>query len=237
MSGMKLLIEQGPKQKRFVGFAPDWPGFERNGKTEHDLLEKLEAYLPRYTRVAARAGQEAPFLSQNHIEVIGRYPGNTSTDYWGVSHVPAACDKELPSAVEWERRLSLLAAAWAEFDMIAARVSSELQRGSRGGGRMRDEVIGHTWMTEVVQITPKLGLDSKFPALLTPKGLASHRALLIDAFRRYHQAGKLMVGRSWTLPFLLRRAAYHVLDHAWEMEDKDLSGNANGLEETNGEQA
>jgi hypothetical protein len=30
--------------------------------------------------------------------------------------------------------------------------------------------------------------------------------------------------RSWTLPFLIRHSAFHVMDHAWEMEDKDLSG-------------
>ena len=28
---------------------------------------------------------------------------------------------------------------------------------------------------------------------------------------------------TWTLPFLIRHSAYHTLDHAWEMEDKDLS--------------
>ena len=26
-----------------------------------------------------------------------------------------------------------------------------------------------------------------------------------------------------TLPFLIRHSAFHTLDHAWEMEDKDLS--------------
>jgi len=30
--------------------------------------------------------------------------------------------------------------------------------------------------------------------------------------------------RSWTLPYLIRHSAFHTLDHAWEMEDKDLSG-------------
>jgi hypothetical protein len=30
--------------------------------------------------------------------------------------------------------------------------------------------------------------------------------------------------RSWTLPFLVRHSAFHTLDHAWEMEDKDLTG-------------
>ena len=32
--------------------------------------------------------------------------------------------------------------------------------------------------------------------------------------------------RSWTLPFLIRHSAFHTLDHAWEMEDKDLTGDA-----------
>ena len=27
----------------------------------------------------------------------------------------------------------------------------------------------------------------------------------------------------WTLSYLLRHSAYHVLDHTWEMEDRDLS--------------
>ena len=30
--------------------------------------------------------------------------------------------------------------------------------------------------------------------------------------------------RKRTLPFLIRHSAFHTLDHAWEMEDKDLSG-------------
>ena len=30
--------------------------------------------------------------------------------------------------------------------------------------------------------------------------------------------------RSSTLPYLIRHSAFHNLDHAWEMEDKDLSG-------------
>ena len=28
--------------------------------------------------------------------------------------------------------------------------------------------------------------------------------------------------KPWTLPFLIRHSAFHTLDHAWEMEDKDL---------------
>ncbi len=41
--------------------------------------------------------------------------------------------------------------------------------------------------------------------------------------RAYNAEGKLGRGRNWTMALLLRHTAFHVLDHAWEMEDKDLS--------------
>jgi hypothetical protein len=30
--------------------------------------------------------------------------------------------------------------------------------------------------------------------------------------------------RNGSLPYLIRHSAFHTLDHAWEMEDKDLTG-------------
>jgi hypothetical protein len=32
-----------------------------------------------------------------------------------------------------------------------------------------------------------------------------------------------MAGK-WPLRFLIRHTAFHVMDHTWEMEDKDLGG-------------
>ena len=57
---------------------------------------------------------------------------------------------------------------------------------------------------------------------LTPEGLVQHRTSYIAAIRAYH-AGEVRRMRSWNLPFLLRHTAYHTMDHAWEMQDKDLS--------------
>ena len=31
------------------------------------------------------------------------------------------------------------------------------------------------------------------------------------------------MARTWTVQFLIRRCAWHMLDHAWEMEDRDLT--------------
>jgi hypothetical protein len=59
-------------------------------------------------------------------------------------------------------------------------------------------------------------------AALTPDGLRTHRETYVEAMRAYNAGeGKRM--RSWTLPFLIRHSAFHTLDHAWEMEDKDLT--------------
>jgi hypothetical protein len=39
--------------------------------------------------------------------------------------------------------------------------------------------------------------------------------------RAFHAEGK-RAGK-WPLRYLIRHTAYHTLDHAWEMEDKDLT--------------
>jgi hypothetical protein len=61
-------------------------------------------------------------------------------------------------------------------------------------------------------------------AALTRDGPRQHRETYSGSMRAY-EAGE--VERricSWTLPFLIRHSAFHPLDHAWGMEDKDLSG-------------
>ena len=69
-----------------------------------------------------------------------------------------------------------------------------------------------------------LALDLPEDARLTAQGRAKHRNAYVRAIRQYNAAGKS--ARSWRLQFLLRHTAYHVMDHAWEMEDKDLTSEA-----------
>ena len=220
---LNVIVEIGPKGKKVVATAWDWPGLERNGKTEEDALATLEAYLPRYAKVADRAGLGDEFRAQTNPTVVERYDGVGSTDFWGISHASCDLDRQPMSTEEWERRLRLLQACWAEFDAIAARVSPVLRRGPRGGGRDRDEIINHVFGTERTQMARKVGVQTPQGVMLTPEGLRAHREDYIEALRAYHAEGK-QAGRTWTLSFLLRRTAYHTLDHAWEMEDKDLTG-------------
>lgn len=49
---IRLVMEIGPKGKRVIAVAPDWPGLERGAKTEEAAIERLRAYLPRYRPVA-----------------------------------------------------------------------------------------------------------------------------------------------------------------------------------------
>jgi hypothetical protein len=124
-----------------------------------------------------------------------------------------------------ERRLGLLDAAWRFFDDVAARVSPEMRRGARGGGRDRDEIVAHVFGNERVQFSKKVGVATPPGVMLTPDGLRAHREQFLDGLREYNAADR-KVGRTWTIQYLLRHCAFHVLDHAWEMEDKDLTGEA-----------
>jgi hypothetical protein len=55
-----------------------------------------------------------------------------------------------------------------------------------------------------------------------PDALRDYRAAFCAAIREYNARGAS--ARNWTVQFVIRHSAYHVLDHAWEMEDRDLSG-------------
>ncbi|MGB3307030.1 MAG: hypothetical protein WBA63_12650 [Thermomicrobiales bacterium] len=219
---LRVVLEVGPKGRKVVATAWDWPGLERNGKTEEEALANLAAYLPRYAAVAGRAGRSAEFARQVAITVVEKYDGVGSTDFWGISFASCDLDRQAIAVDEWERRLGLLRACWAEFDDVAARVSPELRKGPRGGGRNRDEIINHVFGNERVQFARKVGVATPPGVMLTPDGLQTHRNAFIDGLREYHAGGR-KAGRAWTLSFLLRHTAYHVMDHSWEMEDKDLS--------------
>ena len=171
--------------------------------------------------VAKRAGLADAFASESAPEVVERYPGNTSTDWWGIAHVPSEIEREVLSATELERRLDLLQASWDYFDDIAARVSEELQLGARGGGRSRDEIIRHVYASERHNYWRKVGIREEDGLRLTPDDLTAHRQRYLDAIRDYSAEGKI-AGRSMPIQFLMRRTAQHVMDHAWEMEDRDL---------------
>ena len=220
---IRTVVERGPKGKRSVAFALDWPGWSRGARTPELALEALESYRGRYSSVAALAGLSREFDAAGPLEIVEDKVGTGSTDFWGISFSPAATEHGPMTDAEFDRAITLLRACWAYFDEVAGRVSPHMRKGPRGGGRDRDRIIRHTVRTESEDFAKQVGIRIPEEAALTPDGLQTHRRDYVAAMRAYNAGEVRRRMRSWTLPFLIRHSAYHTLDHAWEMEDKDLS--------------
>jgi hypothetical protein len=220
---IRVTLEIGPKGKKVVAVAADWPGLARGAKTEGEAIERLRSYIPRYSQVAKLAGMKEAFDTAKDIEVVERYPGTPSTDFWSISFAFSSIDEQEMSGDELERELRLMQACWAFFDDVRGRVSAEMKKGARGGGRDRDRIVGHTFGAER-DWAEKVGVLTPEGAMLTDGGLKAHREAYCQAIRDYHSKGRLPGKRAkWPLRYLIRHTAFHTMDHAWEMEDKDLN--------------
>jgi len=220
---VRTVIERGPKEKRAVAFSIDWPGWSRGARSAQLALETLESYRERYRPVAGLAGMAREFAAAGPLEIVEERVGTGSTDFWGISFSPSATEQGPMGEAEFKRAITLLRACWAFFDGVSARVSPDMRKGPRGGGRDRDRMISHTIRTESEDFATRVGLRIPEGAALTPDGLRQHREAYIGAMRAYNAGEFERRMKSWTLPFLIRHSAFHTLDHAWEMEDKDLS--------------
>ena len=221
-----IVLERGPKSKRYVAYSVDWLGWSRGAKTGEQAVETLEAYRERYREVPRRAGLEREFDAGGPLEIAEERVGTPSVDFWAISFSASSReDDPLPDDV-LERRLGLLRAAWDLFDDAAAGVSVELRKGPRGGGRERDEIVRHVMRVESLDFARQAGLldYDEDTAPIAAKARAPYRQRYLQAIRDYN-AGKVEKRmRSRTLPFLIRHSAFHTLDHAWEMQDRDLTG-------------
>jgi hypothetical protein len=217
---LRVTVEIGPKGKKVAAVAPDWPGLERGAKTEDAAIARLESYIPRYAQIANLAGMNAEFAAITTLDIVEQYPGTGSTDFWGISFAFSSIDHQPLSREELERELTLMQACWTFFDDVHFRVSAEMQKGVRGGGRDRDHIVRHTLANEMDWAT-KLGLPNLYSENLTDEVVNKHRAAYCNAIRDFHAEGKM--ARNWPLRYLIRHTAYHTMDHAWEMEDKDLT--------------
>jgi hypothetical protein len=217
---LRVMLEIGPRGKKVVAVAPDWPGLERGAKTGEAAMERLQSYLPRYAKVAKLVGMDAEFAAITTADVVEQYPGTGSTDFWGISFAFSGIDRQDMSSEELERQLTLMQACWSYFDEVRSRVSTEMHKGPRGGGRDRDHIVRHTFGTEQ-DWAEKIGVLTPQGAMLTDEGLKAHRDAYSKGIREFHSQGKM--ARTWPLRFLIRHTAFHTMDHAWEMEDKDLT--------------
>jgi hypothetical protein len=218
---VRVMLESG-KKKRVVASAFDWPGWDRSTKLGGDVLAVLDSYRHRFAKVAEHAGYGDEFGRLGDLEVVEQVEGIGMTDYYGVSGRAATAEGGPMTEAELDRKLALLRASWTTFDDTAARVSAELRKGPRGGGREKDRIIQHVNGSEIDEFAPKVGVKVPLETRDDPKALRAYRDAFADAIREHHARGE--PARSWALQFLIRRCAWHMLDHAWELEDRDRTG-------------
>ena len=77
---------------------------------------------------------------------------------------------------------------------------------------------------ESLDFAKQVGLKMEDGPILAGKELQRYRDDYVAGMRAYNAGPAERRMKKWTLPFLIRHSAFHALDHAWEMEDKDLSG-------------
>jgi hypothetical protein len=182
-------------------------------------LAVLAAYRPRYAKVAALAGFGTEFGATGELEVVEQLEGSGMTDFYGVSARAAGPENSPVTESECERKIALLRASWSTFDDLAARVSPELRKGPRGGGRDRAQIVRHVNGAEIYEFAPKVGVRFALETRDDAEALRNYRNAFVEGIREHHARDE--PARSWALQFLIRRCAWHMLDHAWEMEDRD----------------
>jgi hypothetical protein len=195
---MRVDVTVEVTDKKVFASALGWPGWCRPGRTEQDAVEVLAAYRDRYAVVAAEAGLALP--DEVELHVVERLPGTTTTTF-GAPDVRSAHE----TGPATEQDVVLLEASWRVLDRVVAGAPEQLRKGPRGGGRDRDAIDRHVREAQH-SYARKVGVR------LTPAERADTGRARRELLAALREGGG---DRYW-----VRRCAWHVLDHAWEIEDK-----------------
>ena len=222
---IRVAVEAG--SRRAFATAVDWPGWSRGATSEAEALAALVAYGDRYRRVVVRSpgGFDAPDDVAG-LEVVERPRGGSGTDF-GVPGADLAADDSPLGGAELERQAAILRACWRSFDRAAeAAVGVVLRTGPRGGGRELEKIAEHALEAEEAYLRqlgarpPRAG-DSSGADSPADRWPDLREAMLVTlAARAGGEPPATQVKRPWSPRYFVRRAAWHVLDHAWEIEDR-----------------
>ena len=218
---LEIYLEVG--NRRTIAAALDWPGWCRLGRDEAGALEALLAYGPRYAKVvrSTRLGFQVPDDLSAFV-VKERLKGNATTDY-GVPGLAPAFDSQSLDEMELRRLQTILKACWRTFDRrIETAQGKALRTGPRGGGRTLEKITDHVFESEKGYLA---SLGGKLSATAgSPSSLAQTRKTILQTLRT-SAAGELPThgprgGKRWSARYFVRRDAWHILDHVWEIEDR-----------------
>lgn len=217
---------EGGARRTFAG-AIEWPGWCRSAGSAEEAVVALVAYAPRYAAAVAVSGLLfEPPVDVAALHVAERLVGDSGTEFGVPSQAPEADQRGLdPAALE--RQVALLEAAWSTFDGVAARaVGHALRLGPRGGGRDLDRIIEHVREADagyLAQLGARAPRQQGIPGQTDWEAL---RARAVQTLRARTIGAPVVeadrVKRPWTPRYHVRRATWHLLDHAWEIEDRML---------------
>lgn len=219
---VQVYTETG--QKRTFAGVLDWPGWCRSDRDEAAALQTLFDYLPRYARVLKAAGITFAEPDSADFKIVERLKGDATTDF-GAPGFPPAYDAAPTDAALLKHLQAILRACWAAFDRAAdAADGKDLRKGPRGGGRDLGKIVRHVHESQH-------GYLGKLPwKRQKPQGgnlaeeIAHQRDEVIAALEEASKEGAPIYGPRggllWTPRYFVRREAWHVLDHTWEIEDR-----------------
>jgi hypothetical protein len=223
MNSIQVFVERGEK-RTFVG-AVNWPGWCRSGREEKAALQALMDYGPRYAQVLGGTDVEfqVPTDPADYL-VTEQHVGNATTDF-GAPAVILDADREPIDRGDFERMQTVLQACWQAFDRAVQRATGrELRKGPRGGGRDLAKIVDHVLEADRAYLA-RLAWKHKREGEEDPaKELSRTRQAILNALNVAVDEGLPEQGPRggiiWPARYFIRRVAWHVLDHAWEIEDR-----------------
>jgi hypothetical protein len=193
-----IYLEKG--RASVFAVALEWPGWCRRAPTSELAIEELVNYRPRYRAIVGRA------FDPGDVEVIGEVSGNATTDF-GAPGVPGPWDEIAMETKERERHVDVLLRCWRYFDDVVREAPEQLRKGPRGGGRDRDAIALHVREAE-------RAYGSKLGTRIPPRApWNEQRTQIVDALAATTES-------RWPRAYAIRRLAWHITDHAWEIQDK-----------------
>jgi hypothetical protein len=203
-SVIEVYLEIGTK--KVFAMTRAWPGWGRPAKTIDDALEALAGYHPRYSLIAQSVGIELP---DPDFDVVAEVEGNATTDFGAPGIVPPIDLEPVPSGSALQQ-VELLRGCLQALQSGVAAAPEELRKGPRGGGRNTSKIIRHVADADRGYAT-RIGVKA---------GKRPIKDIRADVFARCAELAEHPEETKWPLPYYLRRAAWHITDHLWEIEDK-----------------
>jgi len=220
---VSIYLEKAPK--RSIAGALEWPGWCRSGKTTNEALSNLLQSGPRYALtirtidLSFRAPENAAdFLIAEQLE------GNSGTEF-GVPSVVPSIDALPLDAPQLERFQAMLNVFWQALEQAAqAAEGKELRKGPRGGGRELEKILSHVLESHAGYLSAlgwKHKPDMDADPAVNIRGLqeATQKGLAASVRGELPAVGP-RGGARWLPRYFIRRSAWHILDHVWEIEDR-----------------